>query len=76
MDKDYSTILIDDFVLPNTGAGIRSVSMDILMMSNVGGLERTERQWHRLLNSVGLKIVKIWSVNPEYESVIEAQLMD
>ncbi|KAI9751042.1 MAG: hypothetical protein M1815_001445 [Lichina confinis] len=73
MDKDHSVILIDEFVLPNTGAGLRAVSMDVLMMMYVGAIERTERQWHKLLDAAGLEIVKIWSISPDYESIIEAR---
>ena len=70
MDKDHSTLLINEFVLPNTGAGLHPALLDLTMMSLSSGIERTERHWHELLDSVGLDIVKIW---PGTESVIEAK---
>ncbi|KAI9659390.1 MAG: hypothetical protein M1821_001648 [Bathelium mastoideum] len=74
MDKDYSRILIDDFVLPTTGTGVRAASMDIHMLFTLAGIERTEAHWHRLLDSIGLEVIKIWPGSPGmHESVIEAK---
>jgi hypothetical protein len=70
MDKDYSTLLINEYVLPNTGADLHPASLDLTMMSLFSGMERTESHWHTLLNLVGLDIVKIW---PGTDSVIEAK---
>lgn len=44
------------------------------MMAMSGGIERTESQWHRLLESVGLRIGQIWRLHDETEAVIEAVL--
>ena len=44
------------------------------MMALSLGMERTEKDWNVLLSSVGLKIVKIWGIGPEMESLIEAVL--
>ena len=76
MDKQYSRILIDDYVIPNTGASVRGASMDILMLLFASGIERTQHQWERLLNSVGLEIVRIWQPKIGEESVIEAKVKD
>lgn len=73
MDAD-SRLLINDFVIPNTGATQLPASLDIMMMAMVSGLERTESQWRELLESVGLEIVQIWTVIPEAEAVIETRL--
>lgn len=74
MDKDYSRILIEDFVLPSTGAPYRAAAMDIHMMFHCAGIERTEGHWRKLLQSVGLEIVRIWTdANPEHEAIIEAK---
>ena len=74
MKKGYSSLLINDFVLPDTGTSLLPASLDILMMSFVAGAERTESQWRSLLDSVGLEIVKIWTVTAGAESVIETRL--
>ncbi|KAI0167667.1 O-methyltransferase [Pestalotiopsis sp. NC0098] len=76
MNKD-STILINDYVLPEEKVGIRAVYMDIAMLVLLGGIERTESQWKSLVESAGLEIVKIWyadETNEGSEAVIEIRL--
>jgi hypothetical protein len=80
MDPEYSTLLIDDYVLPNTGAELRAAEMDILMWLHTSGLERTVSQWEALLGSVsvpgsaGLQLVKIWQSERGTESVLEVKV--
>ncbi|KAL8705630.1 MAG: hypothetical protein Q9201_001267 [Fulgogasparrea decipioides] len=76
MSKGYSRLLIDEYVLPDTGAPIRGSSMDFLMMCFCSGIERTRRQWEVLLEACGLEIVKVWGGRTDYEQVIEAKLKD
>ncbi|KAJ6446468.1 S-adenosyl-L-methionine-dependent methyltransferase [Purpureocillium lavendulum] len=73
MDPEYSTLLIDDYVLPDTGAELRAAEMDILMWLHTSGLERTVSQWKALFAKVGLELVQIWSADRGNESVIEAR---
>ena len=73
MDAQYSTLLIDDYVLPCTGAELRAAEMDILMWLHTSGMERTVSQWEKLLDSVGLEIEKIWSAETGYESILEVK---
>ena len=56
------------------GGDLFAMQTDINMMSIVAGIERTEEQWHQLLGSVGLRIVRIWTEEPDSESIIEAML--
>jgi hypothetical protein len=72
MARDYSRIVIVDFVLSDTKTPLMQASMDIQMMSIGAGVERSERQWRDLLDSVGLEISGIWNQSPGMESVIEA----
>ena len=72
MDKDYSVILINDYVVPETGASLRTAAMDIQMMSLSAGMERTENQWVDILNMSGLSLVRIWYSGTGSESIIEA----
>ena len=74
MEKGYSRILIDDFVLPNKGASLRGFSMDFLMMMYASGMERSMQQWERLLDTCGLEIIKVWGIDSGHEQVIECQL--
>jgi len=74
MDKTHSRILIDDLVLPNVGTDGVEAASDIVMMLFVSGIERTLRQWVKLLTSVGLELVKVWSVETSAESIVEARV--
>ncbi|MCJ1352911.1 MAG: hypothetical protein MMC33_002895 [Icmadophila ericetorum] len=82
MVKGYSKLIINDYVLPATGAGLLSVQQDLLMMTLFGGVERTEGQWHELLEKAGLRIERIWmrdgesGSGGESEGVIEAVLRE
>lgn len=74
MDPEYSTLLIDDYVLPDTRAELRASEMDILMWLHTAGLERTVSQWKNLLSTVGLELVQIWSSPRSNESVLETRV--
>ncbi|TKA41473.1 hypothetical protein B0A55_13659 [Friedmanniomyces simplex] len=73
MDKDYSTLLIDQYVLTPIGADLRAAEMDILMLLHTSGIQRTVPMWENLLSSAGLGLVKIWSSNGASESVLEVK---
>lgn len=48
------------------------------MMSLLAGMERTERQWVALVESAGLRVVKVWH-SPDFgdlEGVIEAEVVE
>jgi len=72
MEKDYSTLLIDQYVLSATGADLRAAEMDILMWLHTSGIQRTLPMWEALLGGVGLEVVKVWNAGGGGESVIEA----
>lgn len=74
MKKDYSSLLIREYVVPETGASLRTAAKDIQMMGLFAGMERTESQWINLLSLSGLRLVKIWSSRNGMESVIEATI--
>ena len=72
-----SAILIDEIVIPVTGAHWHATSMDFLMMATLASLERNEDHWRRLLDSAGLKIVKIYTYNSKLgESITMARRKD
>ncbi len=72
MKRNYSKLLISDVVLPDKGATSWPTESDFAMMSLLAAMERSESQWHSLLERAGMKIVKIWPGVPE--SVVEAEL--
>lgn len=73
MEKGYSKLLINDFVLPDTNVPLHPALLDIMMMSLCSGVERSEKQWNALLDSVGLQVVKIWR-SGGVEAMIETML--
>jgi hypothetical protein len=74
MKKGYSKLLINDIVMPRTGASLTQTVMDMQVMALGSAYERTEPMWTSLLQAAGLKIVKIWPDGRGYESVVEAEL--
>ncbi len=72
MSKD-SVILIDDMIIPNKGVHWQAAQLDLTMMSTLAAIERTEKQWSSLLDTVQLKIKQIWTYRPELrDSIIVA----
>lgn len=67
MKPGYSKLLIFDFILPDTGASLFPSLMDIHMLALFSGMERTKTQLTELLDSVGLEIVKFWSMREDAE---------
>lgn len=74
MTRGYSKLLIYEFVLPDVGAPLFASLLDINLMAVLSGMERTERQWVALLDSVGLEIVHIRKCGDSSEGLIEATL--
>ncbi|RAK75872.1 S-adenosyl-L-methionine-dependent methyltransferase [Aspergillus fijiensis CBS 313.89] len=74
MTPGYSKLLINENVIPDTGAYWETTSLDFIMMS-IGSGERTESQWRGLLEGVGLRVVKIWAAQRGVESLIECELV-
>ncbi|KAL8998312.1 MAG: hypothetical protein Q9169_002626 [Polycauliona sp. 2 TL-2023] len=74
MRPGYTKILINEYVAADMGASDFITAIDLVMMGMSGGMERTKSQWYTLLASAGLRIHKIWTLNEETESVIEAVL--
>lgn len=72
MKPGYSKILINEWVLPDTGSPLLPALLDIQMLAVLSGMERTQTQWKQLLESVGLEIVKFHTIGKEIEGLIEA----
>ncbi|KAL4902752.1 hypothetical protein BDW74DRAFT_157507 [Aspergillus multicolor] len=54
MEPGYSTLIINETIIPDQGCDFPTASMSVLMMVQVGARERTEAQWKELLGAVGL----------------------
>ena len=74
MTPGYSKVLVNELVLQDQGCSAIAAQVDITMMACLASEERSERQWHGLVDSAGLKIEKIWTDVPEAESVMELGL--
>ncbi|EXJ57044.1 hypothetical protein A1O7_07388 [Cladophialophora yegresii CBS 114405] len=73
MTAGTSRLLVCETVLPATGcSGFESLA-DI-SRTTFSSMQRTEQQWRVLLESVGLKVVKIWSAVAGPFGVIESVL--
>lgn len=74
MTPKYSKLLINEYVLPATGAHWISTALDMLMMATFSSRERSEQNWRTILEGVGFRIIKIWCPEPGAESLIEAEV--
>jgi hypothetical protein len=72
-DREKSRVLITEIIVPEVGAGMFPAWMDLSMMT-IGGVERTEKDFARLLDASGLKLVKVWRAPGTPMGVIEARL--
>ncbi|KAI9800584.1 MAG: hypothetical protein M1833_003242 [Piccolia ochrophora] len=70
-----SRVLIAEMVVPDN---VESVDLTVywmdLTMLLMGGKERTEKDWSALLDSAGLKLLKIWRSSAGAQTVLEACL--
>ncbi|CAM1504819.1 Fc.00g024100.m01.CDS01 [Cosmosporella sp. VM-42] len=74
MKPGYSRILINENVIPSTGAQWEATALDIMMLTLLASRERTRENWETLLSAAGLRICNIWSVANGVESLIECEL--
>ena len=71
MTPGYSVLLINEFSIPLKGASSFATHSDFMLMAINAAVERTEQQWYHLMESVGLQIKKIWTLEPDTESLLE-----
>ena len=74
MTRGRSKILLNENVIANTDVHWETSGLDLVMMSCFSAKERTESEWHELMRSVGLRIVKTWNYEKGAESLTEAEL--
>lgn len=70
----YSTLLINELVVPRQNPTWPITSMDQLMLVLGAMQERTEEHWEQILSRAGLKIVKMYGYEMGSESLIEAEI--
>lgn len=74
MKPGYSKLLINENVIPNTGAHWEATALDIMMLTLLSSRERTRENWETLLSQAGLKISGIYTARNGAESLIECEL--
>ncbi|KXG50685.1 Winged helix-turn-helix transcription repressor DNA-binding [Penicillium griseofulvum] len=72
MKPGYSKLLINENVIPDTGAHWEATGLDMMMLTLFSSEERTTAAWYDLIErKAGLKIVEIWGAGNGVENVIE-----
>ncbi|RKU48828.1 hypothetical protein DL546_007021 [Coniochaeta pulveracea] len=74
MKPGYSKFLINENVIPSTEANWQTSGLDLMMMSLFSSKERTLKDWTRLLEGGGLRIVNVWEHGEGVEALIECEL--
>ncbi|GAM38978.1 hypothetical protein TCE0_034f10141 [Talaromyces pinophilus] len=73
MTPGYSKLLLHEMIVLEEGAPQFQAQLDMTMMAFNSGMERTAKQWRELLESVGLRVVKIWEpVEEGADGIVEA----
>jgi len=68
-----SVLLIDELVIPDTGASPFSMQLDFTMMAIFNSTERTVPHWRSLLGELGLELTQVYKYDPDLEySILEA----
>ena len=70
MDAD-SRIILDEMVLPETGAQWQETGTDLAMMAALGSKERTGSQWQALIDSAGCKILETFTYSWPVENAVQ-----
>jgi len=76
MKKGYSTLVIEDFIIPPKGCALLPAMWDMQMMAMLSAMERTENQWMELLGEAGLEIEGFFSPPGDGTGVIMTKLKD
>ena len=77
MSPQSSILLIDELVIPDTGASRFAMQLDVTMMAIFSSTERTVPHWRKLLQEVGLEIREVHRYDPELEfCVLEVVRVD
>jgi hypothetical protein len=74
MKKGYSYLVINDFVIPDTGCSLLPAQWDLMMLAMVTSMERTESQWRHLLGAAGLSIEGIYQSPGDGMGIIVATI--
>lgn len=71
MTPGYSKLLVNDIMLPESGATRFQTSVDMQMWVMTSARERTEEEFGRIFMQAGLEIVKIWRSVLSVTTIVE-----
>ncbi|KAG9253971.1 O-methyltransferase-domain-containing protein [Emericellopsis atlantica] len=74
METGYSLILVHESLISTLNPSPLVTVSDITVMACLSAKERTEKEWDKLFQEAGLRIIKIWKTVEAVESIIEAEL--
>ncbi|KAK6223418.1 hypothetical protein LQW54_000536 [Pestalotiopsis sp. IQ-011] len=74
MKPGYSTVLVNELVVPDCNASWSITSMHHLMMVLGTMKEQTQADWENILTRAGFKVVQVYSYEMGSESLIEAEV--
>jgi hypothetical protein len=70
-----SFLLIDEMVIPDTGASSFAMQLDFTMMPCFSSTEPIVSHWAKLLGKIGIKLTQVHRYDPELKySILEAVL--
>ena len=75
MQRGYSKIFIEEYVLPDIGARAFHGMLDMVLMFFNPGMVRTLSQWKILLHDAGLTLNAVHHPVGDGPSIIEAELL-
>ncbi|ETS85081.1 hypothetical protein PFICI_03106 [Pestalotiopsis fici W106-1] len=70
----YSRVLLFEIVVADDRPSFASTTMDMQMLAHTNGGERTEKDWRRLIDRAGFRVVDIYTYPGVAESVIELDI--
>lgn len=71
----YSRLLVQGYVLPETGCPTTEAMLDLNMWTCCG-MQRSESQWHELLRKSGFEVLRIIRAEVGLLGMIEARMVD
>lgn len=76
MTKGFSLLVIEDFILPDTGCHELPAMWDMQMMAFLSAMERTRTQWRQLLDAAGMEIEGLYPPPGDGTGIIVAKLKE
>lgn len=74
MERGYSKIIINDFVVPDRGAHWVQTSLDLELMLGLAARHRTLAEHTAVIEGAGLRVVQIFRHPQSFDSLIEVEL--